>query len=545
MTSGTEKKLREELKHKERQIALLRAIDHVRDTWPPSAMLANIVGILSDDLTADLCVIALLNPETGKLEMKAIKGRGEQFGQMGPVMVEALSRHIARTDKIAIWKGKAALKRLGLADAPEGLQVMVCPIVMEDEKRALGAVMLVRASAPFTEKDVDLMETAESQIDSAIIQASNYYELEHRRRELEIIYQVDHIRDEKIPFDEMLNKVLKVLCTVIESEMGFIMLYDRAGKQLEMRAATSEDLFTVSPYYETVRQTADEAIRAAGLICRNDLGDKLRSILCIPLILNEDIIGVFGVVNRLGGGFMEEDRRLLGAIASQMDTAIFESLEIRRLRQVLGRSVGPTVMERLLQAPDVGFLKGERMTLSVLYADIRGSTSLAERVEPELFVGFINAYLSRMVEVILAHEGTLDKFVGDEVMALFGAPVAQADHALRAARVGLALQEAYKGIVAEWQPRGIGDPSLGVGIATGEMIVGEMGSVHRTNYTVIGLTANLGARICAAAGPGQALISQETYDLIKDKVEAHPLTGQKFKGIGREVTVYHLTRMKD
>jgi adenylate cyclase len=252
------------------------------------------------------------------------------------------------------------------------------------------------------------------------------------------------------------------------------------------------------------------------------------------------------VGNRLGGaGFWEEDRRLLSAIASQMDTAIFESLEIRRLRQVLGRSVDPNVMERLLENPDVDFLKGERTVMSVLYADIRGSTSLAERVEPELLVGFINAYLSRMVDVILAHEGTLDKFVGDEVMALFGAPMTQPDHALRATRVGLALQEAYRDVVAEWGSKGIGDVPLGVGIATGEVIVGEMGSIHRTDYTVIGRTANLGARICAVAAPGQVLVSQATYDLVREKVEANPIPGQKFKGIGHEVTVYHVTRVKE
>jgi adenylate cyclase len=157
----------------------------------------------------------------------------------------------------------------------------------------------------------------------------------------------------------------------------------------------------------------------------------------------------------------------------------------------------------------------------------------------------MNAYLSRMVEVILAHEGTLDKFVGDEVMALFGAPVEQPDHALRATRVGLALQEAYQDVIGEWGARGIGNVPLGVGIATGELIVGEMGSIHRTDYTVIGLPANLGARICAVAEPGQVLVSQATFDLVKDLVEAKPITGLRFKGIGGESTVYHVARIKE
>jgi adenylate cyclase len=228
-----------------------------------------------------------------------------------------------------------------------------------------------------------------------------------------------------------------------------------------------------------------------------------------------------------------------------MDTAIFESLERVRLRQVLGRSVDPRVMQRLLANPDVGFLKGERLKLSVLYADIRGSTSLAERTEPELLVGFINAYLSRMTEVILANEGTLDKFVGDEVMALFGAPFHQPDHALRAVRVGLKMQTAHQEVMESWRAQGVDAAPIGIGIASGEMTVGEMGSAQRSDYTVIGRPANLGARICSAAKAGQVLISQATYDMVAGQVEAAPVTGLDLKGIGNDVTVYHVARMSD
>jgi adenylate cyclase len=282
------------------------------------------------------------------------------------------------------------------------------------------------------------------------------------------------------------------------------------------------------------------------LVCYNDLGDVLRSMLCIPLILRDEIIGVLGVVNRYGPrGFKAEDRRLLRAIGSQMDTAIFESLERRRLRQVLGRSVGPRVMERLLVNADVDFLKGERLVLSVLYTDMRGSTSLSERTDPESLVGFINDYLGQMTQIVLSHEGTLDKFVGDEVMALFGAPFPQPEHALRAVRVGLEMQATHRAVMETWQARGIEPAPIGIGIASGEMTVGEMGCLQRTDYTVIGPAANLGARICDVAEPGQVLVSQATYDWIREKVEATPITGLRLKGVGHAVTAYHVTRILD
>jgi adenylate cyclase len=408
----------------------------------------------------------------------------------------------------------------------------------------LGALLLARSRSSFDQDDLVLLKTAESQIDSAVAQVHAYYELQQRNLELGTIYRVDRIRDQNLAFDEMLCAVLGELRAAIQTEMGFIMLYNRAKRRLELRTSTHDDLFGSAPYADIVDRLASEALRQARLVCQNDLGDGLRSVMAIPLILHDEIIGVLGVANRIGSpGFDAEDRRLLGVIASQMDTAIFESLERVRLRQVLGRSVDQRVMQRLLANPEVDFLKGERSVLSVLYADIRGSTSLAERTEPELLVGFINAYLSRMTEVILSYEGTLDKFVGDEVMALFGAPFPQPDHALRAVRVGLEMQKAHQAVMETWWAQGVEAAPIGIGIASGELIVGEMGSSQRSDYTVIGRAANLGARICAVAKAGQVLISQATFDMISDQVEATPIAGLELKGVGQGITVYHVTRV--
>ncbi len=532
------------LKQRREELDLIRELDQIRDTTPePSAMLASIVNLLGDRFHADLCLLAVIDRDTGDLELKAVHDRGRLLHLLGADAVQALAGRAFKADGIAIWGTDEALAELDVEQMPENLQLAAVPIIMGPNLR-LGAVLLARLDSSFAQSDVDLLAAAESQLDSAVIQGYAYYELQQRNKELEAIYRVDRIRDEHLPFDEMLNMVLQELRGALQAEMGFILLYDRAGKRLDLRAVSHDDLFRLPSYHEVVERVSNEALHEARLVTHNDLDGDLRSVMCIPLILRDEILGVFGVANGKGAwGFEEQDQRLLSAIASQMDTAIFESLEQRRLRQVLGRSVDPRVMERLLANSDVGFLKGERMVLSVLYADIRDSTALAERTEPELLVGFINDYLGRMSEVILSHEGTLDKFIGDEVMALFGAPVPQPDHALRAVRVGLAMQAAHQAVVEEWRGRGVDAMPIGVGIATGELTVGEMGSVHRTDYTVIGRTANLGARICTAAKPGQVLISQETYDMIADQIEAAPIAGLEMKGIDKGVTVYHVTRL--
>jgi len=534
----------------QRQLDLTMKIDHVRDTVPePSAMLAAIANVLTDEFHVDLCLLCLRDRETGELELKAFTNRSDRLGQLygplDPVFTRQLAERAVMADDVVIWEADDLLSETNQAGLPEELQVVAVPIIIGSEER-LGSLLLARLQTPFSSNEVELLRTAECQIDSAVIQGYNYYDLQQRNKELETLYRVDRIRDEHLPFDEMLNAVLQELRAAIQAEMGFIMLYQHIEQRLELRASTHDDIFRVSPQYEVIDRVANEALQQASLVCHNHLGDVLRSVLCIPLILRNEIIGVIGVVNRYGPrGFKAEDRRLLRAIGSQMDTAIFESLERRRLRQVLGRSVDPHVMERLLANPDVDFLKGERLELSVLYADIRGSTNLAERTHPELLVGFINDYLGRMTEVILSNEGTLDKFVGDEVMALFGAPFAQPDHALRAVRVGLEMQTAHQAVMDTWCARGIQPAPIGIGIASGEMTVGEMGCPQRTDYTVIGRAANLGARICNVAQGGQVLVCQATYDLIKNRAEATPIPGLQLKGVGHDVTAYHVTRIRD
>jgi len=538
--------LRGRLALQQRKLDLMLKIDNIRDTVPePSAMLAAIANVLTDQFQADLCLLCLLERETGELELKAFTNRGERLGELEPIITRELGERAVRADDVVIWEASEVLPGADQAQLPPGLQLVAVPIIMGDEER-LGALLLARSQPPFGPVDVELLKTAESQIDSAVIQGYDYYDLQQRNKELETLYQVDRIRDQHLPFDEMLNAVLQELRGVIQAEMGFIMLYRQAEHCLELRATTHDDIFRVSPYYEIVDRVANEALQRGDMVCQDGLGDVLRSMLCIPLILQNEIIGVLGVVNRYGPrGFRAEDRRLLQAIGSQMDTAIFESMERRRLRQLLGRSVDPHVMERLLADPDVEFLKGERLNLSVLYADMRGSTSLAERTDPESLVGFINDYLGRMTEVILSHEGTLDKFVGDEVMALFGAPFPQADHALRAVRVGLEMQMAHQAVMGTWQTRNLDPAPIGIGIASGEMTVGEMGCPRRTDYTVIGRAANLGARICDVAEPGQVLVCQATYGLIEKKVKATPITGLQLKGMSCDVTAYHVIRVLD
>lgn len=541
----TKQTLERQLAFKEKELDIILAIDHIRDTASgPTAMLSGIVDVVIDQFHASMCLLYIINAEVQQLELKILRERNDHWQQLSFNVDRDKLRPLIEDEDIKILTAAQLFDPETVASITSEIYLAGLPIFMGAEP--LGLLLIGRDARPFDKEEIHLLKTTESQIDSAVIQTHHHEELVQRNRELETIYHFDHIRDRNLPFDEMLDVVLEELCHSIDAEMGFVMLYNQSGERLEMRALTHEDILREPKSYQSINSLAHEAIQRGELICDTHLGDTRCAVMCIPLILRERVIGVFGAVDQhRRHGFTANERQLLRAIVSQMDTAILENLERRHLRQVLGRSVDPNVLEQLLAQPDVDMLKGERMRLTVLYADLRGSTSLAERLEPEALVEYLNHYLGQMTEIVLAHKGTLDKFVGDEVMALFGAPLPQPDHALRAVRAGLKMQAHHEENRARWrEAHGAEAPAIGVGIATGDLIVGEIGCAQRTDYTVIGRAANLGARICSIAKPGQVLISQATYDLIRDDAIVEAIPGQRFKGIDEPVTVYDVKALK-
>src|SRR5262249_40818956 len=182
---------------------------------------------------------------------------------------------------------------------------------------------------------------------------------------------------------------------------------------------------------------------------------------------------------------------------------------------------------------------GERHTVTVLFADLHDFTPFSERTDPEQLFKVLNSYLAIAAQAVLDEEGTLDKFLGDAVMAFWNAPDAQPDHALRAARAALAMQralEAHRGILEE--PHRL---HFSIGISTGTAIVGNVGTGELFNYTAIGDTVNLAQRLESIAEPGRILLSEATYHEVAAHVTAPPRPPVQVKGRQQPVVVYDLT----
>jgi len=237
----------------------------------------------------------------------------------------------------------------------------------------------------------------------------------------------------------------------------------------------------------------------------------------------------------------------LGVILPTVEQAVSEEVEKRRVRNLFTRFISPEMVDQLIATQDINSLN-KRANLSILFSDIRGFTTLSEKLAPEEVVAVLNPYLEVMTGVIYKHGGTVDKYEGDAIVAFFGEPVAYEDHALRAVRAAVDMRKALVELKDRWQKEGHPRPGLemGVGINTGEVFVGMLGSAQRVNYTVIGDTANLAARIqdLTKTYVWPILVSESTYEAVREEFDAEFADTVIVKGKTAAVNLYKITGWK-
>ncbi|MEP6787703.1 MAG: adenylate/guanylate cyclase domain-containing protein [Acidobacteriota bacterium] len=260
----------------------------------------------------------------------------------------------------------------------------------------------------------------------------------------------------------------------------------------------------------------------------------VRSTICAPLITQSGVHGVL-YADRLDPfrAFSPDHLELISAVAAQTAVIVETVRAHNRLareevaRANYSRFMPEYVVQQLLENPDSFRLGGANQTITVLFADIRGFTSLAENENPEMVVGLLNHYFSAMSEIIFAHGGTLDKYIGDGLMALFGAPTATPEDAANAVNAAVAMQKRILELNPELQAEGYSSIAVGIGLHTGEATIGYIGSEQRSEYTAIGDTVNLASRLESNSAGGQILISEATAKAagnIFPLIKKEPLT---------------------
>ncbi len=365
--------------------------------------------------------------------------------------------------------------------------------------------------------------------------------------------------------DEVLARVLDLAFEALPVDRGFILLRDEErGGELVCELARVKARSEYRPQAEVpVSRTMLQAVMSerVALVTYDAQADQrllggesirlhqIRAAMCAPLWSEERIIGVIQVDSPFQvGAFTERELDFLTALANYAAVAIERLRYARRAefeRQVRGRLEryhSPGVIEEVMRQ---GGAEGERRLrvaqASVLFADLCGFSPFAEHAPPEEVAELLDAYFNRAVDAIFAAGGTLDKFIGDCVMAFFGAPVPQDDHALRSVRAAVRIQEALAEWNAERQAHGLAPVLARIAVNSGPVVVGDIGSSRRVDYTVLGNTVNVAARLEAfVARPGDVVLGPETHRLVAGAIATEPLGEFQLKGLQRRITAYRV-----
>jgi len=361
--------------------------------------------------------------------------------------------------------------------------------------------------------------------------------------------------------DETLERVLDVVFEHLPAERGFVLLQDPATRQLAVRRAKHKkppkDAEAAPAYSTSIVSSAFE--QRAGVLSIDAQNDprfqglsiralNVRSVMAAPLVKGDHTHGVIYVETPLlVKAFDNFDLDLLSAIAIHVSVAIEKArlrdslLAQQIVRKRLERYHSPAVVDRIvggIESAPTELVADER-DVSVLFADMAGFTKRTESMHPRDVLVMLNRAFSEMVEVIFRHEGTLDKFIGDSVMAVFGAPFAQEDNARRAADTAIEMQAALARLNAS-VPEGE-RVSFRIGIHSGKAIAGDVGSERRSDYTVLGNTVNVAARLeSEVAKPGQIVVSDATNAALGGGYETRRVGAVEVAGISRPVECFEI-----
>ncbi|HEV8487413.1 MAG TPA: adenylate/guanylate cyclase domain-containing protein, partial [Blastocatellia bacterium] len=273
----------------------------------------------------------------------------------------------------------------------------------------------------------------------------------------------------------------------------------------------------------------------------------ISSVMCAPLLGKTTVLGVIYVdCQEQLKIFSEDDLDLLNAVASETSIAVDNAISHKRLvseelaRAKYRRFMPPHVVDEILANTDSLNLGGKNSNVTIVFSDVRGFTTMSENLPPESVVEMLNRYFADMTPIVFEHQGLLDKYIGDGMMALFGAPNESEDSAANAVLAAIQMQHQMGSVNEALRQSGLSTIQIGIGINTGTVTVGYMGSEERTDYTAIGDAVNLAARLEKQAQGGQIIISRSTLDRIGNRFPVRPCGQVMVKGKKAQIEIFEV-----
>ncbi len=401
---------------------------------------------------------------------------------------------------------------------------------------------------------------------SIAVNQDKYSEAERSKEIASTLCEVGKIINFVFDLNVLLNLLMDLALKILQARRGFIILYDVTSSELKVKVARNMggelessrttgisqtiawETYKTGQVIATEDAMSDERFRAQESVISYGIG----AVICAPLIAKEKgKIGALYVDNPVTQEHFDKgDIEFMISFANQAGIAIenaqlYEKIKKEeKIKARLQRFFSPTVVQKIMTSEEGLALGGEARIATILFCDIRGYTSLAERIDTLLAVEILNDFLSSMTDIVFLHEGTLDKYIGDCVMAIFGAPVAHDDDPVRAVKAALDMKQRVVDLKGIWRKKmdmaEVESFDIGIGIHTGEVIAGNIGNINRMEYTVVSRAVNLASRLENNAQPGQILISKDTFDLTKDHVKTKKLPSVQLKNISKPVEIYEV-----
>ncbi|MDX2019114.1 MAG: adenylate/guanylate cyclase domain-containing protein [Deltaproteobacteria bacterium] len=448
-------------------------------------------------------------------------------------------------------------------------------IFVEGDEIVMGAVRLVyraQAALPPPAQQVTIEHSSETLIrqtiktqreDQEFLPEARISDIDALRRDYEklrMAHEVGRSIGLEVNLDVLLDKIISKAFDLLPADRGVILLLEngvptpRTARTRDGRAeqiALSSSILNEVTTNKIAVLSSDASMDSRFSGAHSIIIQGIRSTMTVPLLHKGELLGIMHLDSLItANAFGEKDLQIFSSIASQAAVAISNTLLAKKIEQEAStraqfqRLLSPNLVEQVVQGKLQLEKGGQRSEVTLLFSDIRGFTSMSETTSPEEIVRMLNEYFEIMVDVIFAHQGTLDKFVGDEVIALFGAPVGIPTAELCAIECALEMLKVLK----DWNrirvAEGLPEIQIGIGINTGEVVTGAIGSSRALQYTAIGDAVNTAARLCSNAKAGQLLVSEFTYAKVMDRVAAVRLPPLKVKGKEKELNVYNVIGMR-
>ncbi len=394
------------------------------------------------------------------------------------------------------------------------------------------------------------------------------YDMEVLRRDYErlrVAYEVGRFLGLEVNLDVLLEKILAKAFELLPADRGVILLQDDDTGELRPRVTKhrkdqpsgggnillSRTILKEVTENKSAVLSSDASMDSRFAGAHSIIMQGIRSTMSVPLLWHDELLGIIHLDSQIAtGAFTDKDLQILASIANQAANAIQNARLARNIEQEaatraqLQRLLSPNLVDEIVSGKlriDQG---GELRPVTILFADIRGFTSMSEQMPAQEIVHMLNEYFEVMVDVLFRYQGTLDKYVGDEIMGLFGAPVAMADGPTKAVECAVAMQRTLREFNRTRQAEGLQPISIGIGINTGDVVCGALGTSMTMQYTAVGDPVNLASRLCSLAKPGEILISEDTAKLLDDRFELVDLPPVRVKGKRDQIKIHNVTGLK-